>query len=264
MTLGENSVHGFAFSEMELDGTPLIGVERVLSALGWFLILFLFFVFHCVVQTQCASTLMERREEEGVCDHIISAARRRDASAALRLVDRITNIIVSRQGAWAPAADDAAVEHWRLEAWEDDSRRRKRFSRNAFGSSHPEATLKAALEHGASEATVLQVRRFSFDFLFLPINFGPKKSCSGRSSLQSSSDDHICVDLVETNRSSHYIDYFIISIIIYYIDCYIISITAFYRLLYYIDCYSISIIIVYRLLYYIGYYIISIIILYRL
>jgi hypothetical protein len=29
--------------------------------------------------------------------------------------------------------------------------------RNPLGSSHPEATLKAALEHGASEATVLQV-----------------------------------------------------------------------------------------------------------
>ena len=49
------------------------------------------------------------------------------------------------------------MEHWRLEAWEDDSRRRKRMSRNPFGSSHPEATLKAALEHGASEATVMQV-----------------------------------------------------------------------------------------------------------
>jgi hypothetical protein len=29
--------------------------------------------------------------------------------------------------------------------------------RNPLGTSHPEATLKAALEHGASEATVLQV-----------------------------------------------------------------------------------------------------------
>lgn len=99
-----------------------------------------------------------------MCDHIISAARRRDASSALRLVDRITNIIVSKQGAWSCASPDeetrsssAAIEFWRLDAWEDDSRRRKRMVRNPFGSSHPEATLKAALEHGASEATVLQV-----------------------------------------------------------------------------------------------------------
>ena len=118
----------------------------------------------CILnQTQCAQTLLERREEEGVCDHIISAARRRDASSALRLVDRITNIIVSKQGAWASSLSDnsdaakGASDFWRLDAWEDDSRRRKRMIRNPFGSSHPEATLKAALEHGASEATVLQV-----------------------------------------------------------------------------------------------------------
>jgi hypothetical protein len=116
------------------------------------------------LQTQCAQTLLERREEEGVCDHIISAARRRDASSALRLVDRITNIIGSKQGAWASSSPDgdgaplAPLEFWRLDAWEDDSRRRKRMIRNPLGSTHPEATLKAALEHGASEATVLQVR----------------------------------------------------------------------------------------------------------
>nr|CAH0107648.1 unnamed protein product [Daphnia galeata] len=117
-------------------------------------------VKHADFETQCAQTLLERREEEGVCDHIISAARRRDASSALRLVDRITNIIVSKQGAWASPSGDGApsapLEFWRLDAWEDDSRRRKRMIRNPLGSSHPEATLKAALEHGASEATVLQ------------------------------------------------------------------------------------------------------------
>lgn len=120
-----------------------------------------FLILPICSQTQCAQTLLERREEEGVCDHIISAARRRDASSALRLVDRITNIIVSKQGAWAPsspATNSIPLEFWRLDAWEDDSRRRKRMIRNPLGSSHPEATLKAALEHGASEATVLQVR----------------------------------------------------------------------------------------------------------
>ena len=32
--------------------------------------------------------------------------------------------------------------------WEDDSRRRRRFIRNPLGSTHPEAALKAAIEHG--------------------------------------------------------------------------------------------------------------------
>lgn len=49
------------------------------------------------------------------------------------------------------------VEFWKLDAWEDDARRRKRFVRNPYGSSHPEATLKAALEHGLPEDAILQV-----------------------------------------------------------------------------------------------------------
>lgn len=48
-------------------------------------------------------------------------------------------------------------EFWKLDAWEDDARRRKRFVHNPLGSSHPEATLKAALEHGAPEDAILQV-----------------------------------------------------------------------------------------------------------
>merc|ERR1719410_2556540 len=43
---------------------------------------------------------------------------------------------------------------WKLDVWEDDARRRKRFVRNPLGSSHPEATLKAALEHGAPEDAI--------------------------------------------------------------------------------------------------------------
>ena len=50
------------------------------------------------------------------------------------------------------------TEYWKLDAWEDDARRRKRFIHNPLGSSHPEATLKAALEHGAPEDAILQAR----------------------------------------------------------------------------------------------------------
>lgn len=53
-------------------------------------------------------------------------------------------------------------EYWKLDAWEDDARRRKRFVHNPLGSSHPEATLKAALEHGAPEDAIMQVCCFNF------------------------------------------------------------------------------------------------------
>ncbi|NXT97243.1 LRBA protein, partial [Buphagus erythrorhynchus] len=42
-------------------------------------------------------------------------------------------------------------EFWRLDYWEDDLRRRRRFVRNPLGSTHPEATLRAAGEHAHDE-----------------------------------------------------------------------------------------------------------------
>lgn len=48
-------------------------------------------------------------------------------------------------------------EFWKLDAWEDDARRRKRFVHNPLGTTHPEASLKAAIEHGAPEDAILQV-----------------------------------------------------------------------------------------------------------
>lgn len=39
-------------------------------------------------------------------------------------------------------------DFWRLDYWEDDLRRRRRFVRNAFGSTHSDALLKAAGEYG--------------------------------------------------------------------------------------------------------------------
>lgn len=49
-------------------------------------------------------------------------------------------------------------EFWKLDSWEDDARRRKRFIHNPRGTTHPEATLKAAIEHGAPQDAILQVR----------------------------------------------------------------------------------------------------------
>jgi len=48
-------------------------------------------------------------------------------------------------------------QFWKLDVWEDDARRRKRFVPNPRGTTHPEATLKAALEHGAPQDAILQV-----------------------------------------------------------------------------------------------------------
>ncbi|XP_047003519.1 neurobeachin [Schistocerca americana] len=115
---------------------------------------------HADFESQCAQTLLDRREEERMCDHLITAARRRDNVIASRLLEKVRNIMSNKHGAWGYMDPQAAKmnEFWKLDAWEDDARRRKRFVHNPLGSSHPEATLKAALEHGAPEDAILQAR----------------------------------------------------------------------------------------------------------
>ncbi|XP_032665465.1 neurobeachin isoform X5 [Odontomachus brunneus] len=116
---------------------------------------------HADFESQCAQTLLDRREEERMCDHLITAARRRDNVIASRLLEKVRNILSNKHGAWGYMDPMAAklAEYWKLDAWEDDARRRKRFVHNPLGSSHPEATLKAALEHGAPEDAILQARQ---------------------------------------------------------------------------------------------------------
>jgi hypothetical protein len=109
---------------------------------------------HADFESQCAQTLLERREEERMCDHLITAARRRDNVIASRLLEKVRNIMGNRHGAWGDIASPAYQKQifWKLDAWEDDARRRKRMVQNPRGSSHPQATLKASLENGGGTA----------------------------------------------------------------------------------------------------------------
>lgn len=53
-----------------------------------------------LAQSQCAQTLLDRREEERMCDHLITAARRRDNVIASRLLEKVRNILSNKHGAW--------------------------------------------------------------------------------------------------------------------------------------------------------------------
>ncbi|XP_065209719.1 neurobeachin isoform X2 [Planococcus citri] len=113
---------------------------------------------HADFEGQCASTMSDRRDEERMCDHLITAARRRDNVIANRLLDKVTNILSHKHGAWAYNEESRRKEFWRLDSWEDDARRRKRFVHNPRGTTHPEATLKVAIENGAPQDAILQAR----------------------------------------------------------------------------------------------------------
>ncbi|KAF5902197.1 lipopolysaccharide-responsive and beige-like anchor protein, partial [Clarias magur] len=105
---------------------------------------------HADFESHCAQYTAEKREEEKMCDHLIRAAKYRDHVTATQLIQKIINILTDKHGAWGSSAHSKQC-FWRLDLWEDDLRRRRRFIRNAFGSSHSEATLKSAAEHGPED-----------------------------------------------------------------------------------------------------------------
>uniref|UniRef100_A0A8C1N291 LPS-responsive vesicle trafficking, beach and anchor containing n=1 Tax=Cyprinus carpio TaxID=7962 RepID=A0A8C1N291_CYPCA len=102
---------------------------------------------HAEFESQCAQYAAEKRDEEKMCDHLIRAAKYRDHVTSTQLIQKIVNILTDKHGAWGCSAFSRPREFWRLDYWEDDLRRRRRFIRNPFGSTHSEATLKAAAEH---------------------------------------------------------------------------------------------------------------------
>ncbi|XP_077575855.1 lipopolysaccharide-responsive and beige-like anchor protein isoform X2 [Stigmatopora nigra] len=118
---------------------------------------------HAEFESACAQYSAEKRDEEKMCDHLIRAAKYRDHVTATQLVQKIVNILTDKHGAWGASTISRPREFWRLDYWEDDLRRRRRFVRNPLGSSHSQATLKAAAENvgniNVSEDDVLKGKR---------------------------------------------------------------------------------------------------------
>jgi hypothetical protein len=106
----------------------------------------------------CAETQFDRRDEERTCDHLITAARRRDHAVAMKINEKLLNILRSANGAWTlgdgmmtlftntittqTLTEAANRVFWKLDVWEDDSRRRKRFVPNPYGSQHEDAAAR--------------------------------------------------------------------------------------------------------------------------
>uniref|UniRef100_A0A3P8W186 Neurobeachin n=1 Tax=Cynoglossus semilaevis TaxID=244447 RepID=A0A3P8W186_CYNSE len=109
---------------------------------------------HAEFESNCAQYAADRREEEKMCDHLISAAKHRDHVTANQLKQKILNILTNKHGAWGTMSQSQLHDFWRLDYWEDDLRRRRRFVRNAFGSTHADVSLKALEEYEEEEEGV--------------------------------------------------------------------------------------------------------------
>jgi len=109
---------------------------------------------HAQFQSSNAVHTSQQREEDRQCDQLIMAAKHRDHMQARLLVNRITNILTNKQGAWGSDFNNDAKEYWKLDSWEDDTRRRRRFVRNLYGSSHKEAVLNQDCVVSSAKNTV--------------------------------------------------------------------------------------------------------------
>ncbi|KAG5844665.1 hypothetical protein ANANG_G00164890 [Anguilla anguilla] len=106
---------------------------------------------HAEFESNCAQYAADRKDEEKMCDHLISAAKHRDHVTANQLQAEILNILTNKHGAWGVLSVSQLHDFWRLDYWEDDLRRRRRFVRNAFGSTHLDIALKTLEEYGTEE-----------------------------------------------------------------------------------------------------------------
>ncbi|EHB15413.1 Lipopolysaccharide-responsive and beige-like anchor protein [Heterocephalus glaber] len=129
--------------ELLIEGTSLVCMKSSSSVVELVMLL--------CSQSLCAQYSADKREEEKMCDHLIRAAKYRDYVTSTQLIQKIINILTDKHGAWGNSTVSRPCEFWRLDYWEDDLRRRRRFVRNPLGSTHPEATLKTAVEHAADE-----------------------------------------------------------------------------------------------------------------
>ncbi|XP_035272744.1 lipopolysaccharide-responsive and beige-like anchor protein isoform X2 [Anguilla anguilla] len=98
---------------------------------------------HREFEAQSAEYSAEKCEEERISDHLIRAVKYRDHVTAGQLIQKIVNILMDKRGAWGSSTHNRPRQFWRLDYWEDDLRRRRRFVRNPSGSAHSEASPRA-------------------------------------------------------------------------------------------------------------------------
>lgn len=88
----------------------------------------------------CHQTTDERKHEEKLCDHFISASRQRYEQNALRLKDKFFTLMVNDQFDYL----NDACPSWKLDHWEDDLRRRRRLVPDLNGNLHEQSLQKVS------------------------------------------------------------------------------------------------------------------------
>ncbi|GMS90035.1 hypothetical protein PENTCL1PPCAC_12210, partial [Pristionchus entomophagus] len=99
---------------------------------------------HATFERQVDEELDTRKAEEARMEHVLRASRRRDTLVATRLLEKAKGVLTGPSGAWKEKEREKTDEFWRLDVWEDDSRRRLRFVPNQWGTRHVEERCETA------------------------------------------------------------------------------------------------------------------------
>ncbi|MCP9257176.1 Neurobeachin [Dirofilaria immitis] len=144
---------------------------------------------HAQFESDAAEQMHRRRKEEQVNDHLITANRRRDLLVSTRLLGRLTSLLSYSGGAWSDPGQHLDT-FWKLDVWEDDSRRRKRFVQNSYGCHHSAACLKTVLENKSSDKEIDKAREDLLRDLIAQrlVSLGSLKAGSALSELVDESD----------------------------------------------------------------------------
>ncbi|TKR77171.1 hypothetical protein L596_018191 [Steinernema carpocapsae] len=111
---------------------------------------------HSQFESESAEQLFQRKRDEYNTDHLLTSSRRRDALIAAKMLEKMKTMLIGPSGAWSGAASNGENEEgsqtfYKLDVWEDDSRRRKRFVPNVHGCRHSMAELNAAMAATTAE-----------------------------------------------------------------------------------------------------------------
>ncbi|KAF8571585.1 hypothetical protein P879_00746 [Paragonimus westermani] len=105
-----------------------------------------------------------KREDARMCEHVITSARLHDQLSTLWLTNKMHRLMTHLWSNWSARLNRGSktnnteiTEFYRLDNWEDDSRRRRRLSPNPHGSTHPYAVLNHRTEKTANRPTVPQL-----------------------------------------------------------------------------------------------------------
>ncbi|KAL3091322.1 hypothetical protein niasHS_007115 [Heterodera schachtii] len=90
---------------------------------------------HAQFESESNEQLLNRKGDDQLAEQLLVASKHRESVLASRTLDKIGAVLTHPHGPWS-SPDDKKNIFWKLDVWEDDSRRRRRFVQNPWGKRH--------------------------------------------------------------------------------------------------------------------------------